>query len=236
MRGFGVGMKGFRGGMRGLGGAAKWSDAGNLVGNLEVTGRGSLKIRTGVGCTMIQIARATNVQFTGKATGDFLKAGVPVEFTAAVDEKHAVSEAVTHLTIVSLSADRGPGLFAEEPPPTTAAPPGKADPVKLPGTCLVRGKITTFKDGKFVASIGHGTVTGTVDESAEINVSTSDLKFARKGDSVLVKGHNAGKMWLADAVTVQASEPLGGKKPKAQSPAKKGKRPAGADAGDDNGL
>jgi hypothetical protein len=209
----------------------------NLVGNLEVTGRGSLKIRTGVGCTMIQIARATNVQFTGKATRDFLKAGVPVEFTAEVDEKHAVSDAVTHLTIVSLNADRGPGLFSEEPPTTTAASSPKAEAVKLPGTCLVRGKITTFKDGKFVVNIGHGTVTGSVDEDAEIKVATSDLKFARKGDSVSVKGRNAGKMWLADSVTIQASEPLGGKKkPKAQSPAKKGKGRADADAGDDNDL
>ena len=70
-------------------------------------------------------------------------------------------------------------------------------------------------------STGHGTITGEVDDEAEINVATTDLKFARKGDSVSVKGRNAGNTVLADSVTVQASETLTGKKKsKAHSPAK----------------
>ena len=250
------GAGGAGGGMGGFNGGPQGPSPLNLSGNVEITGKGGLKMKTAAGWVLVQIARATKVQFTGKATRDFLKTGVPVEFTAEVDEKHVVNDAVTQLTIVSLSADRGPGLFAEgssetkpaaannlgfggAPAPNAAADktasraaPRKAEAVKLPATCVVRGKITSFKDGKFIVSTGHGTITGEVDEEAEINVATTDLKFARKGDSVSVKGRNAGNTVLADSVTVQASETLTGKKkPKAHSPAKKDKAPAGDDKG-----
>ncbi len=101
------------GGMGGFGGGTQGPSPLNLAGNVEITGKGGLKMKTAAGWVVVQIARGTKVQFTGKATRDFLKTGVPVEFTAEVDEKHAVNNAVTQLTIVSLSADRGPGLFAE---------------------------------------------------------------------------------------------------------------------------
>jgi hypothetical protein len=103
--------------------------------------------------------------------------------------------------------------------------------VQLPGTYVVRGTIKSLKDGKFVVKIARGTVKAEVDDNAEINVDTSDLKFARKGDNVSVKGRGNGTMVLAESVTVQGAEPLTGrKKPKTHSPSKKDA--AGADAGD----
>ena len=107
------GAGGAGGGMGGFNGGPQGPSPLNLSGNVEITGKGGLKMKTAAGWVLVQIARATKVQFTGKATRDFLKTGVPVEFTAEVDEKHVVNDAVTQLTIVSLSADRGPGLFAE---------------------------------------------------------------------------------------------------------------------------
>ena len=87
---------------------------------------------------------------------------------------------------------------------------------------MVRGTITSLKDGKFAMKIGHGIVKAEVDDSAEISVDMSELKFARKGDNVSVQGRGTGATVVAESVTVQGAEPLTGrKKAKAHGPTKK---------------
>ena len=85
----------------------------NVDGNVEIFGAGGLKMKTGNGWVTVNIAPGAKVRYTNKATVNFLKVGVPVEFTAEVDAKHNVKNAVTQLTVVSLTADRGAGLFPE---------------------------------------------------------------------------------------------------------------------------
>ncbi len=81
----------------------------SIDGNIEALGSGGLKVKTESGQTVVvTTSPATKVQYTGKATVDFLRNGVAIEFTAEVDEKHVVKEAVTQLTIVSLSAGAAP--------------------------------------------------------------------------------------------------------------------------------
>ncbi len=81
----------------------------SIDGNIEGLGSGGLKVKTESGQTVVvAVSPATKVQYTGKATVDFLRNGVAIEFTAEVDEKHVVKEAVTQLTIVSLSAGAAP--------------------------------------------------------------------------------------------------------------------------------
>jgi hypothetical protein len=225
----------------------------NVNGNVEIFGTDGLKMKTGNGWVTVNIAPGAKVQYSNKATIDFLKAGVAVEFTAEVDAKHNVKNAVKQLTVVSLTTDRGAGLFPEgssQPKAAVAnnagravgfqvpnaaaadkatkekAAPRKAAAVQLPATCVVRGTIMSLKDGKIAMKIGHGTVKAEVDDSAEIKVDMTELKFARKGDSVSVKGRGAKGAVVAESVTVQGAEPLTGrKKAKAHGPAKKDKDP-----------
>ncbi len=252
-----------RGGLPGNGNGPQGADpqGGGLTsidGNIEGLGSGGLKVKTESGQTVVvAVSPATKVQYTGKATVDFLRNGVAIEFTAEVDEKHVVKEAVTQLTIVSLSAGRGAGLFAEGssgakpaevnnfafgPAPAGDAPAAKpakekkpaahkgpAEPVKLPATCVVRGTIKGLKAGKLTLNIGRGSVKGEVDDNAEITVDTTDLRCARKGDSISVKGQGAGGTMAATSITIQGAEPLTGPKKKVHSPAKKDA--SGADAG-----
>jgi hypothetical protein len=274
--GFGGGGGGFGGrGGGGFGGGPGWGTQGgngnpnggqpastptDLNGYIEATGKGGVKMKTDAGASVaVPISPTTKMKYTGKATFGFLRAGLAVEFTADVDKKHVVNDAVSQLTIVSLTTDRGAGLFTEgsagakpgeannfgfgvgpaaDPAADKGAkekkpapPPRKADtPVQLPGTCVVRGTLRSFKEGKFIMSIGRGTLKGEVDSNAEITIETTDLRFARKGDNISVKGRTGGGTLLAESITVQGAEPLtGAKKAKAHGAAKKDESEADAE-------
>jgi hypothetical protein len=208
-----------------------------LGGRVATTGHGSVKMKTSDGKSwVVYTSLAMKVHYTGKATRDFLKAGVPVEFTAEIDEDRVVSAPITQLTLISLSG-RDAGLFAEGSArkgnadeentlgfgPGQAANPAadkaakdkktgaaaKADAaVQFPGTYVVRGMIKSFNAGRFVVGIGRGTLKGDVDKNAEINVDMTDLRFARTGDSISIKYRGGGDNTVVESITVQGGEPL----------------------------
>ncbi len=114
--------------------------------------------------------------------------------------------------------------------------PKKSAKVKLPGTYVVRGIVTSYKSGKLVVAAGKGGVAkGEVDDDATINVDVADFSCAVKGDTIRVEGHAAqANMIQAESVTITAKEPLTG--PTKKKPAhvdKKKKKDASGDDADD---
>jgi hypothetical protein len=256
---------------RGGGGGGGGFRGRRLEGTIETINNNVIKMDTEAGegpSVLVTITSATKMHYTGKAAADFLRAGQALEFTAEVSEKHTVKDAVTQMTIISLSGKRTAGLFPGEsavpkpaggnnfgfgpgggPQAAGAAPTDnadkadkdkkaaahKGDAVQLPGTCLVRGTIKSFKAGKLMLKIDHGIVKADVSDDAEIKVDTADLSFARVGDSISVRGQGVRGMVAADSVSVQGAEPLTGPKKKSL-PAVKKKSPAKKkdDLGDDD--
>jgi hypothetical protein len=189
----------------------------SLEGKVEMVGKAFVRMFSQANqSVLVTITQATKVQFVAKATPDFLRKDVAIEFTAEVDKKRNVKEPVTQLTIISLSAERGPGLSAEgsssaEPkstekdnfafgggalgggggdaaPPKTHKPVRKTPAVQLPATCVVRGTIKTLRNGKLLLNIGRGVLRADVADNVEVNIDMADLTLAKKGDSISIKG------------------------------------------------
>ena len=192
----------------------------NSAGTVETVGQGGIGITTKSGQTInVAVTPATKVRLTGEATPDFIKPGFAVEFTAEVDKKHIVAEKVTVLTVVTLTAERGAGLFAEESASASAVEQddfgfaaGKgggganaaaaekdakkaekhkpAAAIQLPGTCVVRGTVRSCKAGKLVVAIDHGVVKADLADNAQIAVNMADISQAKKGDAVTARGRS----------------------------------------------
>ncbi len=115
------------------------------------------------------------------------------------------------------------------------APPKGDAAVQLPGTCVVRGTLRSFKGGKLVLKLDRGVVKAVVGDDAQINIDTTDLSFARVGDKISVRGQRARGVLAADSVTVEGAEPLTGLKKKPIAGAKKKSPAKKDDAADDSG-
>ncbi len=237
----------------------------SLDGNIEMIGGNALKINSRAGqSVLITISSATKVQYTNKAASEFLGPGMAIEFTAEVDKKHNVKEAISSVTVVSLSADRLAGLFPEgssstgtksaeadnfafgggggkfnssEPAPAPKSTKGsrKAAAVQLPATCVVRGTIKSLKAGKLILNIGHGALKGEVADGVQVNIDAATLQYAHRGDSISVKGvKGTGLMIAAQFISVQGAEPLPGPKKKKTGPAAKKQTSSKKDASGDD--
>ena len=173
----------------------------------------------------VMVTPTTQVRLTGSATSDFIKPGLAVEFTAEVDKKHTVTEKVTSLTVVTLTAQRLAGLFpggmdAVSPAGSNNVNPvagqkaerhKAAAPIQLPATVVVRGQVKSFKAGRLVVNTGKGIVKADLADDARIAVDIADISQARKGDTVTVRGRADQRGTVeADSVTVKAAAPLGG--------------------------
>ncbi len=128
----------------------------------------------------------------------------------------------------------GPGSGEKDADPSPAEKETKPAPhpgdaaVEGPGTYVVRGTIKGVRAGKLTLKVGRETLKVDMADDAEIGVDTTDLSFARVGDSISVRGQGARQMIAATSVTVEGAEPLTGPKRRAlpaakkNSPAKKG--------------
>ncbi|MGO8689629.1 MAG: hypothetical protein ACLQLG_08335 [Thermoguttaceae bacterium] len=224
----------------------------SLDGNIEMMANGLLRMNSKAGqSVLITMSSATKMQYTNKAASEFLRPGLAIEFTAEVDKKHNVKEAISSVTVVSLGSDRLAGLFPEgsassgpksaeadnfafgggggkfnssEPAPAPKSTKGsrKTPAVQLPATCVVRGTIKSLKAGKLILNIGHGALHGDVADGVQVAIDTGDLQFAHRGDAISVRGvKGAGLMIAAQFVSVQGSEPLSGPKKKKTGPGAK---------------
>lgn len=86
---------------------------------------------------------------------------------------------------------------------------------------MVRGTIKGVRAGTLTLKIGRETLKVDMADDAEIGVDTTDLSFARVGDSISVRGQGARQMIAATSVTVEGAEPLTGPKRRALPAAKK---------------
>ncbi|MGO8691910.1 MAG: hypothetical protein ACLQLG_20000 [Thermoguttaceae bacterium] len=198
---------------------------------------------------LVTMTAGTKLHYSGTATVEFLRPKLAVEFTAELDEKHNAKAPVTQLKIISLTGKRVAGLFPEgsesgakpaeasnfgfgpgsgekdaDPSPAekeTKPAPRPGDAAQGPGTYVVRGTIKGVRAGTLTLKIGRETLKVDMADDAEIGVDTTDLSFARVGDSISVRGQGARQMIAATSVTVEGAEPLTGPKRRALPAAKK---------------
>jgi hypothetical protein len=132
---------------------------------------------------LIQVVpRQTVFKITGTAEPGFLQPGIPVRFTAAVDEKGVLSDELQELEIYTPEGKNGVGTFpagADE----TAKPVAKL----TEGTYDFRGKVVVYRDGELTVIAGKK-VTGKVSADAKITVNVSDPRFAQAEDLIKVRG------------------------------------------------
>ena len=199
-------------------------------GKIAMTAQGNTK-------WMVWVTPSTTVHVTGKATPEYIKKNVCVEFTAEVDQLCAIKEKVTRLTVVTLSADRESGLFEQ-----LSVDPNKAQardasafgnlqsggsdmlgdkgsgkkaekhkpppPVHLPATVLVRGTVKSCKAGKLLVATRSGAVRGELAADAMIDVDMADYGVAVQGDTITAKGPGTRPNLQAELVKIQLAEPL----------------------------
>ena len=85
---------------------------------------------------------------------------------------------------------------------------------------MVRGTIKGVRTGKLTLKVGRETLKVDMADDAEIGVDTTDLSFARVGDSIPSRPGRQQTI-AATSVTVEGAEPLTGPKPRALLVAKK---------------
>ena len=194
----------------------------------------------------VMVTPTTQVRLTGSATSDLIKPGLAVEFTAEVDKKHTVTERVTSLTVVTLTAQASPDCFPGEWMPS--APPGRTtsalwrargrtaqsrcpDPIATQRRRPRPGE--KLQGRQALVNTGKGIVKADLADDVRIAVDIADISQA-KGDTVTVRGRADQRGTVeADSVTVKAAAPLGGGGKK--KPLKVVKKPAPSkDASDDD--
>lgn len=177
---------------------------------------------------VVQITRQSEVKVTGTAEPSFLRPGLPVRFTAEVDEKGRLQQDLAELEIVTPSGKGAVGVFevgAEE----NARPVGKL----TAGTYDIRGKVGSLKDGELTVQAGKKIV-GKLADDAKITVNVQDLTYAVPDSEVTVQGFYFKRMApdantqrpgqaMAKMVHVTLAKPLVGKVKAAGKPSRPGK-------------
>lgn len=128
------------------------------------------------------IPRRTVVKITGTAEPGFLRPGICVRFSGAVNDKGVLSEELSELEIYTPEGRNSMGTFpsgADE----NAKPIGKLSE----GTYDFRGKVVTYRDGELTVVAGKK-ITGKVATDAKVNVNVSDLRFTQPDDTIKVIG------------------------------------------------
>jgi hypothetical protein len=82
-----------------------------LQGVLQGMSKGNLVVAANNQRWQVALAPITKVHITGATTGDALRSGTIVEFTAEINDHGAIREKVDALTITSLSQEKQIGLF-----------------------------------------------------------------------------------------------------------------------------
>jgi hypothetical protein len=160
----------------------------------------------------------SKITVEGTAEPSFLRAGVNIRFTGEVDAKGALQGEITELEIYSPQGKSDAGLFIEG-----ADEQAKPIPKLVAGKYDIKGRIGSIKENQITVIAAGKKLSGTLSESPAIKVSSNDLGFAQKGDSVKVKAwytdatkpdanRNKPGIGLAEQITVTMSEPLVGKK------------------------
>lgn len=166
-------------------------------------------------------ARPQDVSFTGSAFAGFVRPGMVVSFSAALDKRGEADDPVTAISIVTIregvpfgvSNDAGGGgaaaLFESKPEPA-AQPKGKKEPNPV---YKVTGQLTKLsRSGEMTINCGNATVKADLAKDAKVAIDVADLSFARVGDKIDVRGwypKGVKGQAIVNRVSISSATPLG---------------------------
>lgn len=218
------------------------------TGTIAGVGRGRIQMVTVTQQKwLVAVSPQAVVHVTGTAEPDFLRPGMFVRFTAALDKKGKGQEPVSELTIFTPSAEMGIGVWPEgmavgdvgaEQPAQPPNPFGGAFGVGTPaapadtGRYMVAGRLVKERNGKLLVHFGRGSAEIELAENPTIKVDVADYTVAKQGDSISVtKGQmypnqpmilqanpNAVGQAMALELEIQLSQPLTGPRKKPLRP------------------
>jgi hypothetical protein len=188
------------------------------TGTIAGVGRGQIQIVTVTQQKwLVAVSPQAVVHVTGTAEPDFLRPGMFIRFTAALDKKGKGQEPVGELTIFTPSAEMGIGVWPEgmavgdvgaEQPAQPPNPFGGAFGVGTPavppdtGRYMVAGRFVKERNGKLLVYFGSGTAEIELAENPAIKVDVADYTVAKQGDSISV---TKGQMYPNQPMIIQAN-------------------------------
>lgn len=183
-------------------------------------------------------ARPQDLSFTGSAFTGFVRPGMVVSFSAALDKRGEADEPVTAISIVTIregvpfgvSSDAGgggaAGLFESKPEPAPQ-PKGKKEPNAV---YKVTGQLTKLsRSGEMTINCGNATVKADLAKDAKVAIDVADLSFARVGDKIDVRGwypKGVKGQAIVNRVSISSATPLG-EEPKKRVVPKTEEKPEG---------
>lgn len=192
---------------------------------------------------LVQIMPDAQVEVTGTAEPELLRAGLFVRLMAMVDKRGRVSEPVRQLTLIDVADSPGRRLGAfrpgqDEPPapgaeagvpvptPDLGDPPPGADQVMLD----IRGRIDNYRPGHLTLSVPGAPFKSPLRlELADpvlVALDVSNYSLAQPGDSITAKGVQvAADRARANEVTIVLSAPVTDPKKRPERP-EPARRPA----------
>ncbi|HUT12090.1 MAG TPA: hypothetical protein VMY42_16430 [Thermoguttaceae bacterium] len=197
---------------------------------------------------LIFLDQKTVIHVTGTAELDFLRPGLFVRFSTALDKRGNAQGQVGELTIFTPSPEQFPGIWPEggmggnpeNPAEGGAAGGGFGSGFGNSGGGLgaanaavytIAGQIQGFRKDQMTVNYGRGSVQVELAENVSIKVDFADYSVAKKGDRISIKKGKMfpGRMGFAQAaeLTIELSDPLtfGTKKPVRPTPPPKTRRP-----------
>jgi len=193
---------------------------------------------------LIFLDEKTVMHVTGTAEADFLRPGLFVRFSTALDKRGNAQGQVGQLTIFTPSRQQFPGVWPEGGmggnPQNPAEGGGFGRGFGDAGGGLgaasasvytVAGQIQGIRKNRMTVNYGRGLVQVELAENVAIKVDFADYSVAKKGDRISVKKGKMipGRMGFARAseLTIELSDPLtfGTKKPVRPTPPPKTRSP-----------
>jgi len=185
---------------------------------------------------LIFLDAKTVIHVTGTAEPDFLRPGLFVRFSIALDKRGNAHGKVGELTIFTPSPQQFPGIWPEGGNPENPGGAGEGFGGGFGGAnagggfgtpdvavYTVAGQIQPSRKGKMTVNYGRGSVQVELAEKVSIKVDFADYSVAKKGDRISIK---KGRMYPGRP-TIELSDPLtfGTKKPVRPTPLPKPRRP-----------
>jgi hypothetical protein len=202
-------------------GKSEWEPL-RASGTIKNVVRGGITIATSEGeLWNVQLPRQLkDINYSATADVDFLKPGMPIRFSAMVNNKGAVVSEVAALTVFTPLVETDIGIIPEgggAPNPADTLFADAKEEKKTPKapeqvSCYVGGQLVSIKGKKMIVSVGGTQVKCDLAENAQVKISVSDLTYVQPGDKADVEGrYYAGRKDLgamANNVSITAANPL----------------------------
>ena len=153
--------------------------------------RGMIKLVNAADQTwIVKVEPSTDISVQGTAAPEFLKRGMVIQMSAAVDKKGRVPEKVAELKIITRREDTVMGAFPQQAAggfEEAAAPaPGAGATATTPYDLV--GILSGARKGKYILNVVRGIVQFELAEDAKINLDVADYWLGKEGDKIVVSG------------------------------------------------